>query len=144
MKEIQVVPKKGKKTSTCFEKLHNSLEELYQHALALLEQSFLMSRTLCWPAQPHQHKSTFQKLLLDKNSHNFQTICHGLILTVKHYPWTGSNQRAVQFVDKSEVKQLGRFRILTNLEYVWSTRSLDCPWMYCSMRVARIANLGKV
>jgi len=32
---------------------------------------------------------------------------------------------------------------LTNFVYAWSTKSLDWPWMYCSIRVARVANLCK-
>lgn len=44
---IQVVATlKEKKSSTCSEKLHNSLGELYLHTLDQLEQSFLMSQTL--------------------------------------------------------------------------------------------------
>lgn len=33
--------------------------------------------------------------------------------------------------------------VLTNFVYAWSTKSLDCPCMYCSIRVASAANLWK-
>lgn len=40
--------------------------------------------------------------------------------------------------------KIGREVILTSFVYALSIKSLDCPWIYCSIRDARTANLNIV